>query len=74
MRVYFHLSDGTDEMRDPDGVEVSDIERARALAVTAVRELRDEDRLSARDWSAWTLTMTDASGAVLLSLPLATFL
>jgi hypothetical protein len=73
MRVHFHLKDGTDVIHDPTGVEVSDLDEARAQAFRAVEELRHEDQLAAQGWSGWRLEATDGSGRVLFSLDLADY-
>ncbi|HEX2137623.1 MAG TPA: hypothetical protein VHG30_17295 [Microvirga sp.] len=70
MRLYFHLQDATRTVFDRKGVEVADLEEARAQAIQAIEELRQEDASVARDWSGWTLTVADESGAVLFSLDL----
>ena len=70
MRLYFHLVSAHEVIRDREGVEVADLYEARAQAVRAIRELRQEDASAARDWSGWTLTVADESGAVVFSLDL----
>jgi hypothetical protein len=70
MRLYFHLTDSHDTIRDVDGVEVSDLEEARTEAKRAIAEMRLEDPSAPQDWSGWTLRVTDESGRVLLTLDL----
>ncbi len=70
MRLYFHLKDATDTVHDLKGVEVSNVEEARAQTIQAIRELCDDDASSARDWSGWRLEIADADGVVLFSLDL----
>jgi hypothetical protein len=70
VRVYFHLRSAQDEIFDPEGLEVSDLQEARVQAIRAIEELRQEDPSAARDWSGWTLTVADGSGVVLFSLDL----
>ncbi len=70
MRAYFHLKDGTEMIRDLDGVEVTDAEEARAHAIRAIRELHQEDRVLTQDWSGWSLSVADASGRALFTLEL----
>jgi hypothetical protein len=71
VRVYFHLKDGHGVIRDPEGVEVADLQAARVQAIQAIEELRQEDASASRDWSGWTLEVADGSGAALFSLDLA---
>lgn len=68
MRLYFHLVDQQEAIRDLEGVQVTDLEQARAEALQAVEELRMED--PTQDWSGWTLRISDETGRVLLSLDL----
>ena len=70
MKLFFHLVDGGRIIRDLEGVETDDLARARSEALKAVEELRQEDEVSARDWSGWTLNVADAAGNVLLSIDL----
>ena len=71
MRVYFHLKDFGEMIHDFKGVEVPDLEEARAEAMRAVAELRQEDAAAAVGWSGWSLEAVDGSGRVLFSLDLA---
>lgn len=70
MRLYFHLKDGDDTIRDLAGVEVNDVGQAHVEALQALRELQEEQGSPANDWSGWTLQITDASGTVVLSIDL----
>ena len=67
MRLHFHLKDGHEMIPDLEGVEVSGPQEARIQAILAIEELRRE---AGQDWSGWTLTAADGSGAVLFSLDL----
>ncbi len=69
MRLYFHLQDKHEEVRDLVGVEVSDLNQAHTQALRAVAELQAEDR--PHDWSGWVLTVADADGTVLLTIDIA---
>ena len=70
MRCYFNLINGTDRIVDTDGIEVRDLDQARAQAMKAIQELREEDDAEPGDWLDWTLEATDSSGVVLFSIPL----
>jgi hypothetical protein len=71
MRVFFHLIDGTEAIRDEEGVEVSDLDEARTQALDAIREIRASN--AARDWGAWRLEASDQAGSLLFSLSLRAF-
>ena len=70
MRLYFHLKDAHEVIRDVEGIEVADLEDARAQAIRAIAELRREDASAARDWSGWTLSVADERGTVVFALDL----
>jgi hypothetical protein len=70
VRVYFHLNNSHERIRDAEGVEVSHLPEARVQAIRAIEELRAEDQAAARDWSGWTLVVADASETALFSLDL----
>jgi hypothetical protein len=70
MRCYFNLISDDQNFVDDKGVEVRDLDQARAQAMTAIEELRREDDLEADDWNRWTLEVTGASGDVLFTVRL----
>jgi hypothetical protein len=72
VRLHLHLADQRELIRDHEGIEVEDLNRARVEIVNAVHELRRETALTVQDWSGWRLDVTDAQGAVVLSLDLDT--
>jgi hypothetical protein len=72
MRCYFHLVSCHDVILDDNGVEVAGLESAEAEARKAIQELCQEDEEADEDWLGWQLNVADASGRVLLSIPLAT--
>jgi hypothetical protein len=65
-RYFFNVRDGYDVDEDDEGVELPDIEAARAEALATVEELRDE--LGA-DATNIELEITDESGRRLLTIP-----
>ena len=64
-RYFFHIRDGFDLDEDDEGVELPDIEAARAEALATVEELRNE----LRDAGNIELEIADESGRRLLSVP-----
>jgi hypothetical protein len=68
MRLYFHLQDGTETIRDEDGIEVSDVAVARAEALRTIQDMRREHAARLHDWTGWKLAVADDSGAVVFSL------
>lgn len=71
MRCYFNLVNGTEEIIDDDGIEVSGIDQARTQAMKAIAELRQEDNTVASEWRNWRLEVSDDEGEVLFSISLA---
>jgi hypothetical protein len=71
MRCYFNLVNGTEEIIDDDGIEVSGIEQARVQALKAIAELRQEDNDLASEWRNWRLEVSDSEGHVLFTISLA---
>ena len=55
MRCYFHLVNCHETILDDTGIEVSDLEVAKAEARKAIAELRQEDDETGEDWSGWRL-------------------
>ncbi len=72
MRLYFHLQDGTEMIRDEEGVDVPDVAIARAEALKTIQELRGEQDTGPHDWAGWKLAVADDSGAPLFSLDVGT--
>jgi len=67
MRCYFHWTNGDETIRDDHGMDVSDRENARKLAMKAIIERRVA--LAAR-CAGWTLVVVDTVGAILFIFPL----
>ena len=57
-------------MLDQDGVEVGDMEELRAEIARTIEEVRHADPAAASDWTGWRFEVTDASGAILLTINL----
>ena len=63
MRLYFHLLNGTETIRDEEGIEVTDLDTAKAEALNAIRDMQGEQK--PHDWASWSLAVADESGAQL---------
>jgi hypothetical protein len=70
MRCHFHLIAPSGPITDRKGIEVADFDQALEEALSALRELREEDPAAARDWAGCKLQITDESGALLTSIAL----
>ena len=62
MRCYFHLIKGDEMIRDENGIEVLDVEQARAAFIKAVAELRVDNPNLAEEGAGWTLVAVDSVG------------
>ena len=69
MRCYFHLVNGSEEIRDREGLEVMDLDQAHAEALETLHALAKEDEAAAT-WAGWRLDVCDASGGLLFSIRL----
>ena len=70
MRCYFHLVNGSETIRDTEGLEIADLDQAYAETLEAVQILAKEEGEAHGTWAGWHLEVCDASGAVLFSLSL----
>jgi hypothetical protein len=70
MRCFFHLVSNHDEIVDNSGIEVLDLESAKAQALIAIEELRAELGTQADDWSGWRLEIVCPHGTLLHSMKL----
>ena len=52
------------------GVEVSDVDEARQVALEMIRKLRQENPPVAQDWSGWTISAVDPAGSIVFTLDL----
>ena len=70
MRCFFHLVNGCEAIPDEAGVEVADLETAKAQAFRAIRELREESGGTAGEWTGWRLDIVCPEGSLLYSIGL----
>jgi len=67
MRCFFHLVNCRETILDDTGIEVSDLEMAKAEARKAIAELRQEDDETGENWSGWRLNIVSPDGSLLHS-------
>jgi hypothetical protein len=65
---HFKLTDGC-VVEDIDGLELSDLAAARQEAMGLARDLT-RGQILGRDWSNWTVVVTDDSGEQILNMPI----
>lgn len=67
-RYFMHLRDGSEELIDPDGVELASPCKARALALRAARDVIGGDVATGRVDLKWRVDVEDAHGALVHSV------
>jgi hypothetical protein len=70
MRCFFHLVNGREAIMDEAGIEVADLDMAKAQAMRAIRELRQEGSGTMDEWSGWRLDIVCPEGSLLCSIGL----
>ena len=70
-RYYFHIKDGADLIRDPEGTELSTADEARSQALKSARELWSDAIKSGRNLGADAVVIADEGGQTLTFVPMA---
>jgi len=70
MHCFFHLVNGHETILDDTGIEVADLEMAKAEAQKAINELRQEYEGAIEDWNGWRLDIVCPEGTLLYSINL----
>lgn len=68
-RFFMHLRDGTDEVLDPEGVELPDLDAARSKALTAARDVLAGDVRHGLIDLRYRIDAEDEAGRLVYSLP-----
>lgn len=69
-RYYRHIRQGDRHIEDPDGIELPDLDAARAEAITGVRDLLAEAiRKGEDDWLGDAIVIADETGRELMTIP-----
>jgi hypothetical protein len=66
-RYYFHLTDGTDVLDDPDGLELPGDAAALEEAVLVAADVKT--RFRPRDWTGWVVRILDDKGRQVDRIP-----
>ena len=69
-RLYFHLTNGQEVIRDETGIEIADWESAGREADAVIAEMRHLGDFSEQEWAGWRFEVTTESGVVLTSISL----
>jgi hypothetical protein len=70
-RYYFHIKDGADLIKDPEGTELLTAEEAKSQALKSARELWADAIKSGRDLGADAVVVADEHGQTLTFVPMA---
>ena len=63
-RYYFHIKDGADLIKDPEGTELLTVDDARSQALKSARELWADAIKSGRDLGADAVVIADEQGSL----------
>jgi hypothetical protein len=69
-RLYFHLTNGNEVIRDETGIEIDDWQSAGREADAVIAEMRRLGDFTAQEWTGWRFEITTESGVVLTSIGL----
>ncbi len=70
-RFFFDLVDYKAVVADPDGIELPDLETARARAVADAREIVQDGADRGEDRRGWIFQIKDEHAAIVLRVPFA---
>ena len=70
-RFFLHIKDGTDLIRDEDGIDLPSAAHARAEALVSARELWADAIRAGKDIAADAYVIADEDGQQLTFLPFA---
>jgi len=69
-RFYFQLREGLGQLLDPDGVELPDLQSAKAKALAAARDTLSHEMKAGILDLRYRIEVEDSAGSILYSLPL----
>lgn len=67
---YFHIRAGNLMIRDEEGLDAPHLDDVREEALQSARDLLSEGVLAGEDRSDWAVLVAEASGQIVLTLPL----
>jgi Domain of unknown function (DUF6894) len=70
-RYYFHLTDGKETLKLPEGLDLPGNAAAREEAVVLARDLKRGKVMPGRDWKGWLVTVVDQHGHRVEAVPIA---
>jgi len=70
-RYYFHLRDGSDQLLDPDGIELQDQRAIEAAALRAARDTLSHELRAGRLDLRYRIDVETADGMIIHTIDLA---
>jgi hypothetical protein len=70
-RFYFHLKDGVELIRDPEGADLRDAAEAKRMALVSARELLADAIKSGKSRVPEAFVIVDEEGRAIATVPLA---
>src|SRR5260370_42049895 len=61
-RYYFHLTDGKETVKNPEGMDLSGNAAAREEAMVLARDLKHGKVMPGRSWNGWLVSVVDQLG------------
>jgi len=69
-RYYFRLTDGQEELRVPEGLDLLGNAAAREEALRLARNLKNGKTMPGRDWGGWFVSVVDRHGKEIDRVPI----
>jgi hypothetical protein len=70
MRLYFHLTNGTECLQDDEGFECGETDKVEANVLQTIKEARLASAECRRAWAGWVLEIVDDAGHLLFTFNL----
>jgi hypothetical protein len=68
-RYFLHLRDGTDELLDPDGIQLPNLDALKAKVLQSARDTMSHDVRTGNLELKWRIEAEDEEGQVVYCLP-----
>jgi hypothetical protein len=73
-RYYFHLTDGKETVKNPEGMDLPGTAAAREEAMVLARDLKHGKVMPGRSWNGWLVSVVDQHGHQVEAVPIADLL
>jgi hypothetical protein len=69
-RYYLRITDGTEELKGSQGLDLPGAAAARDEALILARQLKDGKMMPGRKWDGWFVSIIDEHGRQVESVPI----